>query len=149
MVGSSNSKRRRWLSVLASASASELEQRWAAFDEKPAWQAVRPAETGMVMLRARTGGTGAPFNMAEMTVTRCAVRLTNGGVGYGYVQGRQPRQAELAAVIDAMLQEGAQGERLEAEIIGPLETTQADRRRMRLRKAAATAVEFFTLVRGD
>ena len=56
------------------------------------------------MARGRPGGDGAPFNLGEMTVTRCTVRLEDGTVGHAYVAGRDMRQAELAAVLDAVLQ---------------------------------------------
>ena len=32
------------------------------------------------MVRGRVGGTGAPFNLGEMSVTRCSVRLADGSL---------------------------------------------------------------------
>jgi alpha-D-ribose 1-methylphosphonate 5-triphosphate synthase subunit PhnG len=108
----------------------------------------------MVMVRARTGGTGGQFNLGQMTVTRCALRLAggaagSGGVGLGYVQGRSKRHAELAAVFDALLQDDARRAALERAVVAPLEAAQAGRRCDRSRKANATKVNFFTLVRGE
>ena len=44
------------------------------------------------MMRGRAGGGGAPFNLGEMTVTRCTVRTAGGQVGHAYVAGRDGRQ---------------------------------------------------------
>ncbi len=57
------------------------------------------------MVRGRTGGGGAAFNLGEMTVTRCTVRTDAGFVGHAYVAGRDERQAEMAALADALLQD--------------------------------------------
>ena len=84
-----------------------------------------------------------------MTVTRCAVRLADGQVGYGYVSGRNERQAEIAAVLDAMLLDGRQRDVIDRDFLEPLRKAREEKRRQRSRKAAATTVEFFTMVRGD
>jgi alpha-D-ribose 1-methylphosphonate 5-triphosphate synthase subunit PhnG len=98
------------------------------------------------MLRGRAGGDGAAFNLGEMTVTRCSVRLTDGGaIGHAYVAGRDSRQAELAAALDAALQVPALRPTLLREVIAPLAAAQAARAEEAARKAAATRVEFFTL----
>ncbi len=62
------------------------------------------AEDGLVMVRGRIGGDGAPFNLGEATVTRAAVRLASGEVGFGYVLGRDREKARLIALCDALLQ---------------------------------------------
>ena len=49
---------------------------------------IRAPEIGAVMVRGRVGGAGDAFNLGEMTVTRCSLRLACGAVGHGYVQGR-------------------------------------------------------------
>lgn len=143
--------RRRWMSVLAKARLAELESAWDGLAEKPAYDWLRQPEIGMVMVRARTGGTGGRFNLGQMTVTRCALRLADdaAGVGLGYVQGRSKRHAELAAVFDALLQDAARQAPLEDSVIAPLEAAQAARRGERSRKANATKVNFFTMVRGE
>jgi len=105
------------------------------------------------MVQARAGGAGARFHLGEMTVTRCAVlvRAADGStmVGQGYVAGRDKRHAELAAVFDALMQDATHHDALERDLIGPLIEAEADRRHQALAKAAATRVDFFTLVRGD
>ncbi|WP_193369538.1 phosphonate C-P lyase system protein PhnG [Pelagibius marinus] len=141
--------RRRWMSVLAKAKLNELESAWEDLAQKPAYDWLRRPEVGMVMVRARTGGTGGRFNLGQMTVTRCALRLASGEAGLGYVQGRSKRHAELAALFDALLQdEGRRGE-LEDSVIAPLEASHLDRRTARSRKANSTKVNFFTMVRGE
>ena len=96
--------RQRWMSVLAKAEFGDLDTLWNNLPSKPAWTVVRAPEVGMVMVRGRAGGTGQRFNLGETTVTRCAVQLDYGAIGFGYVMGRNRRHAELAAAVDAMLQ---------------------------------------------
>ena len=141
--------RQRWMSVLAKARLAELENAWDELAEKPAYDWLRQPEIGMVMVRARTGGTGGQFNLGQMTVTRCTLRLASGEAGVGYVQGRCKRHAELAAVFDALLQDETRRRQLEASVVAPLAAAQAARRGERSRKANATKVNFFTLVRGE
>jgi alpha-D-ribose 1-methylphosphonate 5-triphosphate synthase subunit PhnG len=139
-------ERRRWMAVLARASRQELEAVVA--PELPDHALLKPEETGTVMIEGRAGGTGARFNLGEVTVTRCVVRL-GGHVGLSYALGRDKRKARLAALIDAMLQDETMRPELERDLIVPLSRRQVARREAESRKAAATKVEFFTLVRGD
>ena len=133
------------MAVLARASAAEIEARLAETDKLPPHTRLRGPEVGLVMVRGRAGGGGAPFNLGEMTVTRCTVRNEAGWVGHAYVAGRDLRQAELAAVLDASLQDPARREALERDVIDPLATAQEAARAETRRKAAATEVQFFTL----
>jgi alpha-D-ribose 1-methylphosphonate 5-triphosphate synthase subunit PhnG len=80
-----------------------------------------------------------------MTVTRCAVRLADGRVGHAYVAGRDARQAELAALVDALLLDEQARPAIEAAVIAPLAEAQAARRAAEARRAAATRVQFFTM----
>ncbi|MBC7140585.1 MAG: phosphonate C-P lyase system protein PhnG [Rhodobacteraceae bacterium] len=109
---------------------------------------LRAPETGAVMVRGRIGATGGAFNLAEMSVTRCALKLDGGAVGHAYVQGRDKDHAARAAVIDALMQ-GPAAARIEADILAPLRADEENRRHARAEKAAATKVEFFTMVRGE
>lgn len=112
----------------------------------PEAQDLRPAQSGTVMLQGRIGGTGAPFNLGEMTVTRCVLQV--GAVtGHAHVQGRDKAHARRAALIDALWQ--VDPDLVERAILGPLRAEEDARRRTRAAKAAATRVEFFTLVRGE
>ena len=96
------------------------------------------------MVRGRTGGGGAAFNMGEMTVSRCTVRSDAGATGHAYVAGRDLRHAELAAALDAALQDPTRND-LRAAVITPLAEQQAERRSATAAKAAATRVQFFTM----
>jgi alpha-D-ribose 1-methylphosphonate 5-triphosphate synthase subunit PhnG len=137
------------MSVLAQATGAEIERAWQALAERPEYRVVRRPEVGLVMVRGRAGGSGAPFNLGEMTVTRCTVDLPSGMAGHGYVAGRNVRHAELAAVFDALLQDPLLTAGIEESVIGPLEAIQRERRRQLAARSAPTRVEFFTLVRGD
>jgi alpha-D-ribose 1-methylphosphonate 5-triphosphate synthase subunit PhnG len=141
--------RRRWMSILAKAESDELATAWTQLGAVPDYRVLRGPEIGLVMVRGRAGGTGAPFNLGEMTVTRCTVELAEGAVGHAYVRGRRRRHAELAAVLDALLQDPTRRPALEADVLERLAAEQAGRRRAAEVKAAATRVDFLTLVRGE
>jgi alpha-D-ribose 1-methylphosphonate 5-triphosphate synthase subunit PhnG len=132
---------------LTKAPADRLEALWQAFGPVPAYTFLRRPEIGLVMVRGRISGSGAPFPAGEMTVTRAAVRLAGGQVGIGYVGGRHKRQAELIAAIDALGQLPEWRQPIEERVIAPLAEEAEARRRLRLAKAAATKVEFFTVAR--
>jgi alpha-D-ribose 1-methylphosphonate 5-triphosphate synthase subunit PhnG len=141
--------RKARLSVLARAPADRLRTLWAGYrPDPPAHEVLRAPEIGTVMLRGRAGATGAPFNLGEMTVTRCSVRLSSGAVGHGHVQGRDRDAARAAALIDALCEDG-QGAGIETAILAPLRAEAAARASARASRAAATRVEFFTMVRGE
>jgi alpha-D-ribose 1-methylphosphonate 5-triphosphate synthase subunit PhnG len=141
--------RRRWMSVLATAPAADLEDRWQALSESPRYRMLRWPQTGLVMVRGRTGGTGTRFNLGELTVTRCAVQLETGQVGVAYVRGRDRRHAEVAALLDALLQDPARRETLERAIVAPLAAAAEARRQAVAARVAPSRVEFFTMVRGE
>jgi alpha-D-ribose 1-methylphosphonate 5-triphosphate synthase subunit PhnG len=137
-----NAARRRWMAVLARADIDELGDRLGAL---PPYRVLRGPEAGLVMVRGRTGGGGAPFNLGEMTTTRCTVRTETGFVGHAYVAGRNERLAQLAALADALLQDPMQQHRLLEDVIEPLAVTQQARRDTVAAKAAATRVQFFAM----
>jgi alpha-D-ribose 1-methylphosphonate 5-triphosphate synthase subunit PhnG len=141
----STNARQHWMSVLARAPAAAIESGLTRQGPLPAWTRVRGPETGLVMVRGRAGGSGSPFNLGEMTVTRCTVRLASGATGHAYIAGRDERQAELAAVADALLQEPSTRAGLSASLIEPLAEAQREQRQTRAEKAAATRVEFFAM----
>lgn len=137
------------MSLLATAPDHSLTALCESLGAMPAFDWLRPPEIGAVMLRGRTGGTGAPFNLGEMTVTRCALQLKDSAVvGHGYVQGRDKAKAEQAALIDALMQTDAAA-RVQDAVLTPLAQGRAQERSERAAKAAATKVEFFTMARGE
>lgn len=137
--------RQEWMAVLARADAGALTAQLAKWGDLPAYTRLRGPEAGLVMVRGRTGGGGAPFNLGEMTVTRCSVRLMQGTVGHAYVAGRDDRQAELAAVVDALMQDPDRAPELRSLVIAPLMEAQRQRRTDVAEKAAATRVQFFSM----
>jgi alpha-D-ribose 1-methylphosphonate 5-triphosphate synthase subunit PhnG len=139
--------RRAAMAVLSRASIDRLEAAWASLDPKPEVTDVRAPEVGLVMVRGRTGGGGRAFNLGEATVARATVRLASGTVGFGHVLGRDRRRAWLAAVFDALWQEDP--DRVSALVIEPAWAEEEARDRLAAEEAAATRVDFFTLVRGD
>ena len=141
-------ERREWLSVLAKADADEIAWAWNALDERPSYQALRAPEVGLILVRGRMGGLGDAFNLGEMTLTRAAVRLESGETGLAYVAGRDRRHAEIAAAVDAMMQSPSLRPQVEGAVVARLDRAQQDRRTLGARKAAATKVEFFTMVTG-
>jgi alpha-D-ribose 1-methylphosphonate 5-triphosphate synthase subunit PhnG len=140
-----NAERRRWMSVLARATAADIEERLSACPPLPEHIRLRGPETGLVMTRGRAGGGGAPFNLGEMAVTRCTVRNTGGRVGHAYVAGRDGRRAELAACVDAAMQDPSLSDVLRHAVIEPLAQMQQAARDAVARRAAATRVQFFTM----
>jgi len=139
--------RQRWIGVLARAVGDELTRHESALRDAE-YQMIRAPEIGMTLVRGRMGGTGAAFNVGEMTVTRCVVRLADGRTGFSYLAGRDKPRAELAALADAHLQ-GPQQIHWLNTLIEPLAEAQARRRAEQDAATAASKVEFFTLVRGE
>ncbi|MCR9256801.1 MAG: phosphonate C-P lyase system protein PhnG [Alphaproteobacteria bacterium] len=139
--------RQRWLSRLAKVDDAAFDAIWRQLEERlPPHRTLRHPEIGLAMVRGRTGGTGEAFNLGEMTVTRASIRFDSGTIGHGYVAGRKPERAERIALIDALFQENAA---LANAALPSLEAAIAGKRDDRARKAAATKVDFFTLVRGE
>lgn len=142
-----NGARKAALDVLAAASSRALADFWDRWADKPEHTKVRGPEVGLVMVRGRAGGGGAPFNLGEASVVRASVRIVTGQVGHGYCLGRDMAKAETIAVIDALWQR--EPARVQAEIIEPLRALTVEADRKRRDESAATKVDFFTMVRGD
>ncbi|WP_292293123.1 phosphonate C-P lyase system protein PhnG [Marivita sp.] len=140
--------RKAWMSLMAKAPEGRIATLLDAALTRPDFTWLRAPEIGSVMVRGRAGCTGAPFNLGEMTVTRCALTLTNGEVGHAYIQGRSKPDAEAAALVDALMFTDAAAT-LRTKVLEPLEQEQTARRTTRAQKAAATKVDFFTMVRGE
>ena len=144
-------ERSRWISSLSLAKTDRLEACWKGLAPKPQFRWLRPAESGLVMLRGRAGGNGQAFNLGEMTATRAAVVIEGETAitGFGYVAGRDTRHAELAALFDALLQDPARHPVLWRDLIEPIEAERRTARAQRAAAVAATRVDFTTMVRGD
>jgi alpha-D-ribose 1-methylphosphonate 5-triphosphate synthase subunit PhnG len=145
--------RQDWIAVLARAHLAELQSAWEALPDKPDYRLLRPTETGLAMARGRIGGSGQPFNLGEMTMTRAAVQLRLPGgasvTGFAHIAGRQARRAELAALFDALLQLPERHDAISERVIAPLAARQRRDKATFARKVAASKVEFFTVARGE
>ncbi len=141
------------MAACAEAHASELAAALDRLSPVPEARELRPVETGLALLRGRAGGDGAAFNLGEATVTRAAVTLDLGEgasspVGFAYHLGRDPQKARHAAILDALWQVPGRRPSVE-EALGPVRDRIAAERALAARRAAATRVNFFTLVRGE
>ena len=141
-------QRKAAMAVLAHAEAGEIAARLRNIP-LPAHETLREPENGLVMLRGRVGGDGAPFNLGEATVSRAAVRLAGGEVGFGYTLGRDGEKARLIALCDALVQSKEFGTAVEREVVAPLRANLAAQRKQRAAETAATKVDFYTMVRGE
>lgn len=144
---SSEPDRKAVIDTLSAAPAALLESLWKGLGITPEYRLVRGPETGLVMIRGRAGGGGAPFNLGEATVTRATVRLASGEVGHSYALGRDAEKAERAALLDALWQR--EPERIEAAVLRPLREKSAMEDAKVRDETSATRVNFFTMVRGD
>ncbi|MEM8980647.1 MAG: phosphonate C-P lyase system protein PhnG [Pseudomonadota bacterium] len=136
--------RKAWMSLLAKAPGGRVSELLDAAMTRPEFTWLRVPEIGTTMVQGRAGGTGQPFNLGEMTVTRCALALESGAVGHAYIQGCRKEDAEAAALVDALMQTNMAPD-LQEKILAPLEVEVQARQSARAAKAAGTKVEFFTM----
>jgi alpha-D-ribose 1-methylphosphonate 5-triphosphate synthase subunit PhnG len=141
-------RRQAAMAVLAHAGAAEIASRLDAI-AVPAHEDLREPENGLVMVRGRVGGDGRPFNLGEATVSRAAVRLSTGEVGFGYTLGRDRQKAQMIALCDALIQTSDHADSVEREVLAPLRAIIASTRRQKAAETAATRVDFYTMVRGE
>jgi alpha-D-ribose 1-methylphosphonate 5-triphosphate synthase subunit PhnG len=146
--GAGQARRKAAMAVLAHADAAEISGRLGAI-ALPAHENLREPENGLVMVRGRVGGDGAAFNLGEATVSRAAVRLSSGEVGFGYTLGRDRNKAQMIALCDAMVQSAEFAEIVEINVVAPLRAAIIAERNRKAAEAAATRVDFYTLVRGE
>ena len=137
------------MATLAHSAAEELRRLWDEGGLTREAHLLRGPETGLVTLRGRIGGGGAPFNLGEATVTRATVRLADGSVGHAYALGRDKEKARLSAIADALWQQPASRAAIEAKVLAPLRATATAADDKRRAETAATKVDFFTMVRGE
>ena len=142
-------ERKAVMATLAQASGDDIVRLWNAAGLPSEAELLRGPETGLVTVRGRIGGGGAPFNVGEATVTRATVRLASGQVGHCYALGRDKQKARLAAIADALWQDSAHRDDVQTKLIAPLQAALAEAREARRAETAATKVDFFTMVRGE
>jgi alpha-D-ribose 1-methylphosphonate 5-triphosphate synthase subunit PhnG len=141
-------QRKAAMAVLAHSGADEIAGHLAAIS-LPDHENLREPENGLVMVRGRTGGDGAPFNLGEATVSRAAVRLSTGEVGFGYTLGRDRQKAQMIALCDALIQSTDHAGTVEARVLAPLRAAIAAAQNRKAAETAATRVDFYTMVRGE
>jgi alpha-D-ribose 1-methylphosphonate 5-triphosphate synthase subunit PhnG len=141
-------RRKAAMAVLAHSDAAAIAARLDAI-ELPPYENLREPENGLVMVRGRIGGDGAPFNLGEATVSRAAVRLATGEVGFGYTLGRDAQKARMVALCDALLQSSEFADTIEAGVLAPLRAGVISEQNRKAAETAATRVDFYTLVRGE
>lgn len=148
-LSESNQARQQLLSVLAKSKLKDIKSFWKGSLEDQEFVTIRPPQTGMVMSVARAGASGEPFNLGEVSVTRCAVRLPSGETGIGYVTGSSKDHALHIAVIDALAQNSTHQKALHEQLITPLQEKLQQASTQQQEKAEETKVDFFTMVRGE
>jgi len=141
-------RRQAAMVVLAHSDAAGIAS-WLEAIAVPVYENLREPENGLVMVRGRIGGDGAPFNLGEATVSRAAVRLSTGEVGFGYTLGRDRQKARMIALCDALVQSDEFADVVESEVIAPLRIQMISERSRTAAETAATRVDFYTLVRGE
>jgi alpha-D-ribose 1-methylphosphonate 5-triphosphate synthase subunit PhnG len=151
-IASTPQGRALWMSLLAKAPSTILAETVDEYTRQhgslPSYVWLRRPEIGLAMVRARTGGTGQQFNLGEMSVTRCALRLSSGEMGVAYVAGRDAQHATWAAVFDALLQSDSAAQ-VEQIVLAPIEAALAAQRALTEARAEATRVDFMTMVREE
>jgi alpha-D-ribose 1-methylphosphonate 5-triphosphate synthase subunit PhnG len=141
-------QRKMAMRVLAQADAAEIARHLAKLALLDC-ENLREAENGLVMVRGRIGGDGAPFNLGEATVSRAAVRLATGEMGFGYALGRDREKARMIALCDALAQSNEFADVVEAKVLAPLRAAMNSEQTRKAAESAATRVDFYTLVRGE
>ena len=136
--------RQRWMSVLAHSEPQDLLARMQSLQLAPEYELIRTPETGLVQLQARMGGIGDRFFAGDATLTRAAVRLADGTLGYSWILGRDRPHAERCAAIDALLQSPRHFHTLMETLITPLEALRSARIEARRAEVNASRVDFFT-----
>jgi alpha-D-ribose 1-methylphosphonate 5-triphosphate synthase subunit PhnG len=146
--GGRQARRKAAMAVLAHSQVVDIADHLKAI-ALPDHEDLREPENGLVMVRGRIGGDGAPFNLGEATVSRAAVRLSTGEIGFGYTLGRDCHKAKLIALCDAMVQSDEFAAAVEAGVIAPLRAAMMEQRNRKAAETAATRVDFYTMVRGE
>ena len=113
-------KRKSWMSLLATSSKNDLLNLWEQKKINIRYEWLRTPEIGSIMAQGRMGVTGDKFNIGEVTITRCSLKLNCGTIGHSYVQGRSKKKAEISALCDALMQTEMSNE-INKSIIIPLE----------------------------
>ncbi len=147
-------RRQAWTRLLVHATDRELADARAACPDLPPHHLLRGPEIGLALVRGRINGTGGPFNLGEMTMTRCTVRLAFQDavgtlLGFAHLAGRRPDAAVSVALFDGLLQHPTWHDQIWAILLHPVAARIAQEEGQRAAETAATKVDFLTMVRGE
>jgi alpha-D-ribose 1-methylphosphonate 5-triphosphate synthase subunit PhnG len=126
-----NEGRARFMSVLAQATPAELATALDGLAGLPTYRVRERPETTFIAVRCHADPFSADLDLGELPVTRCSVELADGRIGHACVGSRNHAHAEMAAWLDALLQDPVMRPELERRLIEPLAASQAARRRRR------------------
>lgn len=137
-----------WMSLLAQTPFPNFQILVQNYGALPQATWLREPEIGLAMVRARTGGTGSQFNLGEITVTRCTLKLSTGEIGHAYLAGRNKKHAEWAALFDALMQTD-EAASVREKVLVPINASLAMQKQKIQAQAEVTKVDFLTMVRGE
>ncbi|MDR1043713.1 MAG: phosphonate C-P lyase system protein PhnG [Candidatus Adiutrix sp.] len=146
-MNNDQSRRRRRLAAFSLAPLDQLAEGLKRICPRPGHTFLRRPESGLVMVRGRIGNTGPAFNIGEMLVTRCTVQY-RGLLGHGWTPGRTARQAELAALGDALGQAAEHAGAID-RLVEKLEKIKQNQEARQSAELEDSQVDFFTLLRGE
>jgi len=141
--------REDWIGLLGSADPTDLESALEKLNHPIEFNHIVKPETGMLMVQAKADGTNSRFNLGEITISKCILEINGQYMGAGWTMGTNLRHAELAALFDGLFQDPLFQETLNQTLIPLLKEKQQAKNDRRLKDAADTKVEFFTLKRGE
>ena len=141
--------RKNWIGLLNNADPDDLEEVRKNMDGLIDYTYIVKPETGMIMVQAKADGSKARFNLGEVSVSRCVLKIKNQYLGASWVIGSNLKHAELAALFDGLLQDPEYNKKLNSILVKTLKEKQKARDEILARDAADTKVEFFTLKRGE
>ncbi len=101
------------------------------------------------MLRGRMGATARPSTSARRRWRAPWSSLPTDVAATAMWLGRDIARARLAAIADALWQGTADHDLVEREIVAPVSARLTHEKARHRAEAAATKVDFFTLVRGE
>lgn len=147
-------QRQKLMSVLALSDLKDIKRHWNDSVDNCSFKFLRKPEIGMVMAVGRVGSTGEPFNVGEITVTRCALKLDCGIVGVGYLRGRNEEHATIMALIDGLAQKHQASEKIAdknryLKLADILQKVLSQKKQAKRRVVEPSKVDFFTMVRGE
>ena len=142
-------ERQNWIRILSGADTSRLILEYKKLAISVPHTTISGPETGLIMVQARADGSGPRFNLGEMSVSKCLLKVDDRYLGYGMVMGSEPEHARLAALFDGLLQHPDFSSQLKRDLIQKLEQEQKEAEKKMTQETGKSRVEFFTMKRGE